>query len=548
MTGKYPTILDKFCEFESSRASKLFLAEPVKGIYRHFTWQQAGNQVRRMAAALKQMGLGKDDKVAILSKNCAHWIITDLAISMAGCISVPLYPNITPEALNEIIIHSESKAIFIGKLDNPEELRKGVPHELIRITFPFYPNPDCLHWDELIKDIEPLQGQPGIDPQSLACIVYTSGTTGQPKGVMHTFHAVGFAVDSFLKSYPDIREEIFFSYLPLCHVAERMLVECGAVFTGSCVYFVESMDTFAKNLADTKPTIFLAVPRIWEKLQEAVLKKIPQKKLDLLLSVPIVSSIIKKAVQKKLGLNKAEFVFTGASPINPSVLRWFAKLGIIIQEAYGMTENVALSHSNRKGAVRFGTVGQSYEGVEVRLGKDNEVQVKSDANMLGYYKEPLLTAECFEDGFLRTGDEGSIDADGYLTITGRIKDQFKTSKGKYIMPAPIESKFLQNSQLSQVCVVGSGMPSAMVLCTLSESVRNQAKESLAAVLKEIISSVNKNLEHHEQLSKLIVLPEEWTIANGLLTPTLKIKRKMIDAGFGENYEKWSRANEPVVFV
>jgi long-chain acyl-CoA synthetase len=548
MTGYYPTIIDKFCEFESSRANKLFLAEPVKSVYQNFTWQQAGEQVRRMAAALKQMGLGKNDKVAILSKNCAHWIMTDLAISMAGCISVPLYPNITREALNEIIIHSESKAIFIGKLDNPDELRKGVPDDLIRITFPFYPNADCLNWNELIKDIEPLQGKPDIDPHSLACIVYTSGTTGQPKGVMHTFHAVGFAVNSFLISYPELREEIFFSYLPLCHVAERMLVECGAVFTGSSVYFVESMDTFAKNLSDTKPTVFLAVPRIWEKLQEGVLKKMPQKKLDRLLAIPIVSSIIKKGIQKKLGLSRAEFIFTGASPINPAVLRWFAKLGIIIQEAYGMTENVALSHSNRKGAVRFGTVGQSYEGVEVRLGKDNEVQVKSEASMLGYYKEPELTAECFEDGFLRTGDEGSIDADGFLSITGRIKDQFKTSKGKYIMPAPIESKFLQNPQMAQVCVVGSGLSSALTLCTLSESAKVKSTGELEIVLKEILSSVNRGLEHHEQISKLIILKDEWTVANGLLTPTLKIKRKMIDENFGTQYGNWMQRAETVIFV
>lgn len=548
MASQYPSIIDKFCEFELSRANKLFLAEPVKAVYQKFTWGEAGNQVRCMAAALKKMGLGKNDKVAILSKNCAHWVMSDLAIAMAGCISVPLYPNITPEALREIIVHSESKAIFIGKLDNPEELKKGIPDELIRITFPFYPNAGCLNWDELIEETEPLQGKPDIDPQSLACIVYTSGTTGQPKGVMHTFHAVAFAVDSFLKSYPDINEEIFFSYLPLCHVAERMLVECGAVFTGSSVYFVESMDTFAKNLADTKPTVFLAVPRIWEKLQEGVLKKLPQKKLDRLLSIPVVSSIIKKSIRKKLGLANAAFIFTGASPINLSVLHWFAKLGIIIQEAYGMTENVALSHSNRKGAVRFGTVGQAYDGVEVRLGKDNEVQVKSDASMLGYYKEPALTAECFDEGFLRTGDEGAIDADGYLTITGRIKDQFKTSKGKYIMPAPIESRFLEHNHLGQVCVVGSGMPNAIALCTLSEPAKTQSRETLADELKATLEAVNKVLEHHEKLLKLVVLPEEWTVANGLLTPTLKIKRKMIDAGFGEQYEVWSREKDPVLFV
>ncbi len=548
MLRPLPTMLDKFCEFEQTRANKLFLAEPVKGVYQTFTWQEAGSQVRRMAAALRGMGLGKDDKVAILSKNCAHWIMADLAISMAGCISVPLYPNITPDALREIIDHSESKAIFIGKLDNPEELRTGVPDKLLQISFPFYPNAGCLNWDELIKQQEGITGKPDIDPQALACIVYTSGTTGQPKGVMHTFYAVAYAVDAFLISYPEIKEEIFFSYLPLCHVAERMLVECGAIFTGSTVYFVESMDTFASNLAHTKPTIFLAVPRIWEKLQEGILKKIPQQKLDRLLSIPLVSTVIKKAIKKKLGLTNARFLFTGASPINPALLRWFARLDILIQEAYGMTENLALSHSNRRGAVKFGTVGQSYTGVEVRLGKDNEVQVKSPANMLGYYKEPGLTAECFEEGFLRTGDEGSIDSEGYLTITGRIKDQFKTSKGKYIMPAPVESKLLQTPELAQVCVVGSGMPNAMALCTLSESARKHALEQLQEILHHALAAVNKSLEHHEQLTKLIVLREEWTIQNGLLTPTLKIKRKMIDACFGELYPEWSKTTHKVIFA
>jgi len=548
MTTRYPTIIDKFCEFESAHANKLFLAEPVKGIYQTFTWQEAGSQVRRMAAALQQMGLGKNDKVAILSKNCAHWIMTDLAIAMAGCISVPLYPNITADALREIIIHSESKAIFIGKLDNPDELRKGVPDELMRITFPFYPNINCLNWNDLIANQQGITGKPDIDALSLACIVYTSGTTGQPKGVMHTFHAVGFAVNSFLVSYPDIKEEIFFSYLPLCHVAERMLVECGAIFTGSTVYFVESMDTFAKNLADTKPTVFLAVPRIWEKMQEGLLKKMPQQKLDRLLSIPIVSWLIKRTIRKKMGLNNARFVFTGASPINPALLRWFARLGIIIQEAYGMTENVALSHSNRKGAVRFGTVGQAYQGVEVRLGKDNEVQVKSDASMIGYYKEPVLTADCFEDGFLRTGDEGAIDAEGYLTITGRIKDQFKTSKGKYIMPALIESKLLQSPFAAQVCVIGSGMPSAMALCTLSETGKQQVRAILTKNLQEVLTDVNNGLEQHERLSKIIILPEEWTVFNGLLTPTLKIKRKMIDAAFAGLFETWSRVNDSILFV
>ncbi|MFZ6025434.1 MAG: AMP-binding protein [Bacteroidota bacterium] len=543
----YPNIIEKFCEYEASTPGHLFLSEPVKGVYQEFTWQQAGEQVRSMATALNAMGYGKDDKIAILSKNCAHWIMADLAIAMAGCVSVPLYPNISAETLQEIIIHSESKAIFIGKLDQPEQIRKGVPDSLTQISFPFYPNTGCINWDDLVAQHAPITHVPKPDPQELACIVYTSGTTGQSKGVMHTYHAMAFAVGEFLNNFPDIKKEVFFSYLPLCHVAERMLVECGTIFTGSTVYFVESLDTFAVNLAHTQPTVFLAVPRIWEKMQEGILKKMPQQKLDRLLKLPLISTMIKKMIRKKLGLAKARHIFTGASPINPALLLWYARLGIIIQEAYGMTENVALSHVNKKENARFGTVGQPYAGVEVRLGKDNEVQVKSDASMLGYYKEPALSAQYFEDGYLKTGDEGSIDAEGFLTITGRIKDQFKTGKGKYITPAPMENQLSSHQYIGQVCVVGSGQPAAMVLCTLTEQAKRTDLETVKTELTELLQHINNKLEHHEQLARMIICREEWTIVNGLLTPTLKIKRKNIDAQYGEHYANWYRSTEMIVF-
>jgi long-chain acyl-CoA synthetase len=547
MKKNYPLLVEKFYQFEASQPNDLFLSEPVNGIYREFTWAKAGQEIRSMAAALQNMGLGNEDKVCILSKNCAHWIMADLAIAMAGCIAVPLYPNITPEAINEIILHSESKAIFVGKLDNPTYLRQGIPDSLIQITYPFYPNEGCINWDQLVKDTAPLEGTPTPDSEKLASIVYTSGTTGQPKGVMNSHGALGFAVDAFLKSYPHLHKETFFSYLPLCHVAERMLVECGGIYTGSTIYFVESMDTFAANLAHTQPTVFLAVPRIWEKLQEGILKKMPQKKLSRLLSIPGINWLIRFGIQKKLGLSRYKHAFTGASPINPAVLFWFQQLGIIIQEAYGMTENMALSHSNRKNSAKFGTVGPSYEGVEVRLGKDNEVLVKSEASMMGYFKEPELTAASFEDGFLKTGDEGMIDADGFLTITGRIKDQFKTSKGKYVMPAVIESKLLQAGLLSQVCVIGSGLPSAIAICTLSEPMKVNNADLQQAQLLDLMKQTNSQLEHHEKISKMIVLEEEWTTANGLLTPTLKIKRKAVDASFGEKYIPWSQREEAIIW-
>jgi long-chain acyl-CoA synthetase len=544
--ANYPTLIDKFCAFEASQPDQLFLSEPVNGTYKNFTWAQAGQQVRKMAAALNAMGLGKDDKVVILSKNCAHWIMADLAISFAGCVSVPMYPNMTADSIQQILEHSEAKAVFFGKLDGADQMRGGVPAHLITIGFPFYLEKNTLNWDDLVAQHEPVQGNPVKDSKALATIIYTSGTTGQPKGVMHNFHAIGFAVDRFLNHIPQIKKETFFSYLPLCHVAEKMLVKCGAIFTGSTIYFVENLDTFNANLVHTQPTVFLAVPRIWEKMQEGVLSKMPQKKLSTLLSIPIVSSVIKKAIKKKLGLSKARFIFTGASPISVALQEWFAKLDIIILEAYGMTENSALSHANRVGHHKFGTVGQTYENVEVRLSAENEVQVKSDASMLGYYKEPQLTAESFEDGFLKTGDEGSIDENGYLTITGRIKDQFKTSKGKYIMPAPIETKLLEHPLISQACVVGSGMTSAFVLCTLAPT--DQASESLGSDLSDYLDQVNSKLDHHERLSKMVICKEEWSIPNGLLTPTLKIKRKSIESYYGNNYDEWLKEEKKVIFV
>lgn len=545
---KYPSILDKFYQYEQQLGNQLFMAEPVNGEYQTFTWQQAGQQIRKMAAALKNMGFEPGSKIAILGKNSAHWMMADLAINMAGFTSIPMYPSLSADMLNSILVHSESKLIFLGKLDNYAAVEPGVPNGMPKITFPFYPNPGCDNWNDITANQTPLSENFSPDENSLACILYTSGTTGTPKGVMHSFRSSSFAVISFLKVFPDFNQEIFFSYLPLCHVAERMLVQFGVVYTGGTVYFVESLDTFSKNLSDTQPTIFLAVPRIWEKMREEILKKLPQKKLNIFLSIPIISGLLKKTLKKKLGLGRAKYIFTGASPISPALLTWYAKLGIIIQEAYGMTENNALSHVNTKKAPKFGTVGQTYEGVTVRLGLEDEVQVKSEASMLGYFKEPEMSAECFEDGFLKTGDTGSIDSEGYLTITGRIKDQFKTSKGKYVAPAPIENKIAESGLVAQVCVVGSGITQPLALCVLNESAKQLPKAELTQALAEAKKQLNHTLEHHEQISSWVIMNEDWTIANDLLTPTLKIKRRMIDARYGLHYTDWSNTKSDVIFA
>ena len=546
---KYPTILEKFYEFEKTRADSLFLSEPVNRIAQTFTWKQAGDEIRRIVTALQSMGLPEQAKIAILGKNSAHWILADLAIMMAGFVSVPLYPTLSAETLQSILEHSESKVIFIGKLDNYEELKAGIPSSIKKISFPFYPKKDCLDWNDLINKHPLSITNPVPDPGSLACIIYTSGTTGTSKGVMHSYYAHSYSLVTVIESLGnDFDSEQFFSYLPLCHVAERMVVEYTGVFCGGTIYFPESLETFSADLANAKPTVFLAVPRIWEKFQQEILKKISQRTLDRLLAIPLLSSVFKKFIKKKLGLSRAKYMLTGASPTKISLLQWFAKLDIIIQEAYGMTENMALSHINRKETARFGTVGQSYKGVEVRLGKDNEVLVKSPASMIGYYKEPELTEQSFEEEFLKTGDEGFIDEQGYLTITGRIKDQFKTSKGKYIAPAPIENKLLEDPHISQVCVVGSGQSRVLALCILTIKISEQEKEKITFLLKKLLQKVNAKLEHHEQLAKLVVVSEEWTVANGFFTPTLKIKRKSIESYYSSYYSQWEQTAEDIIFL
>jgi long-chain acyl-CoA synthetase len=334
---------------------------------------------------------------------------------------------------------------------------------------------------------------------------------------MHTHYAHAYSLLTVMEALgEELKDEVFFSYLPLSHIAERMVVEYCGIFTGGTIYFPESLQTFSKDLQAAQPTIFLAVPRIWEKFREEISKKIPSTRLSFLLRLPVLGTALRKLLQKKLGLSRVRFALSGASPLHPSLPVFFNQLGIIIQEAYGMTENMALATINRKKAVKIGTVGPSYPGVELVIGADHEVLTKSPANMIGYYKEPALTAASFENGFLKTGDEGRLDEEGYLTITGRIKDLFKTSKGKYVAPAPIEKLLLEHSVFEQVCVVGSGESNALALCMLNAT--SQSVKELYEKLSAIRRQVNQQLETHEQLAKLVVVRDEWTIANGFFTP------------------------------
>jgi long-chain acyl-CoA synthetase len=544
MTASSP--LERFLHWEKENPNDIFLRQPFAGQWKTWTFQQAGEETRKIAAGILALNFPEKSNIALLSKNCAHWIMADLAIMMAGHISVPLYATLTAPSIRQILEHSVSKAIIIGKLDDYSSQQEGIPSAMIRIGMEIYGVQENQSWEKMIAREKPQVKLATWNVDDLMSIMYTSGTTGHPKGVMHTvgnFNATKIAMDEL--GIP-MRPKLF-SYLPMSHIAERVGIEMCGIYRGGEFSFAESLETFPKNLSETQPNVFFAVPRIWAKFREKILEKMPQKKLSLLLFIPIVNSIVKKGIQKKLGLTEAIHIFSGAAPISIDLLKWFESIGITILQGIGMTEDCIYSHCNRVGRNKFGSVGLPFSGMNIKIGSDGELRLKGPANMTGYYKEPGLTAEAFdEEGYLKTGDKGEIDKEGFLTIVGRIKDQFKTDKGKYVSPAPIEMMLLANADIEQVCVVGMGIPQPIALTVLSAAGKSKSKEELIESLSASLVEVNGGLESYEKLEKSVIMKGDWSIANGLMTPTMKVKRNEVEKIHVPKYSTWYHAKEGTV--
>ncbi len=549
--------LQRLYHWERVAADRVALTQPMGGgVVRDFTWKDVLDQTRRMAAYLRSQGLQPGDKVAILSKNTAWWLMADWAIWMGGFVSVPLYPTLAAETIRQILAHSEAKLLFVGKLDGFDGMKAGIPPGLPCIGMPLAPSNAYAQWDDIIVKTAPLQGEPVRDGDELATIMYTSGTTGMPKGVMHSFATFAWSVTSGLKRVPAINQGArMLSYLPLSHVAERTLVEHGQLATGMHVYFAESLDTFTADLQRARPTVFFSVPRLWVKFQQGINAKMPPKKLDRLLGIPILGGIVRKKILTALGLQECEFAAGGAAPMPPELLRWYNKLGLDLVEVYGMTENCGVSHATLPGKSRPGTVGLPYEGVQCRLDPSNgEIQVKSEGLMLGYYKEPEQTKAAFtDDGWLHTGDKGALDAEGNLKITGRVKDLFKTSKGKYVAPAPIEDRLVMHAAVEACCVTGAnlGQPLGIVMLNVDAITRTReaaGRSELESSLGAHLQRINESLDPHEQLDCLVVVTEPWTVDNGFITPTFKVKRNRIEEVYAPRYDSWVGARKPVLWV
>lgn len=549
MSSAFRLPLDVFYEREARHPRQRFLVQPIGGgQVETLTWADVGHQARCAAHWLRSRELPPGSHIALISKNCAHWIIADLAIWMAGHVSVPLYPNLTAESVNQVLTHSESVLAFIGKLDDWPGMSPGVPAGLTTVSLPLHPPGTFdFNWDDLQRS-SPIQDDPRPAAEQLATIIYTSGTTGLPKGVMHSFANLGFATTRGTQLFGLNENDRLLSYLPLCHVAERMFVELASIYTGQTVFFAESLDTFLADLKRARPTAMFGVPRIWTKFQMGVYSKIPAKRLDFLLGLPFIGKRIGHKVLAGLGLDALRVALSGAAPVPLTLLRWYQKLGLDVLEVYGMTESCGYSHICLPGQYKEGWIGRPCPDVEVRIDESGEVQVRSQANMLGYFKEPQKTAETLtEDGFLRTGDKGEQDAEGRLRLTGRLKEIFKTSKGKYVAPAPIENRLAVHSRIEQVCVVGDGLSAPLGLCVLSAVGREEPRAPLHSSLEKLLEEVNAVLDKHERLRRLVVVKDSWAVENGFLTPTLKIKRNIIEDTYGARFEEWSERSEAVLW-
>jgi len=561
MAEETKTIIDYFFENVEKYGDKTFMTQPMGGgddNVKTFSYNQILAEAKKVAGYIESLAYPPKSQIAILSKNCAFWVIADIGIWLAGHVSVPVYPTLTADTTRYILEHSESKMVFIGKLDEKPwaEMKGGIPSDIDSVSFPLCPEDtgSAKAWADVIEECAPIATPVPRTREEMATIIYTSGSTGKPKGVMTSYKALTDTCKGMKELLNVTQEDRWISYLPVAHGMERWLGMCLPMYVGMQVWFAEKLTTFVADLNRCEPTLFLSVPRLWTKFQAGVFSKLPEKKLNFFLKIPIIKTVIKKKLLKGLGLAEVRFAGSGSAPLPEALMTWYRNLGLQLQEGYGMTENFNYSHTTKPGDHRVGYVGNAYDDVLCRIAEDGEIQVKSPGAMMGYFKNPEATAEAFtSDGYVRTGDKGILDEKQRLKITGRTKEIFKTSKGKYVAPSPIENELISNQHVELACVGGKSQPQPFAIIQLSEGPKMKAIEgesgraTLAKDLEAHLKVVNPKFDGHEHLQFLVVVKDDWLPENGFLTPTQKIKRAVIEDTYDPKVEGWYAAKKKVIW-
>jgi long-subunit acyl-CoA synthetase (AMP-forming) len=529
-------------KWAEERPNDIYLKQIINREFVEYTFAEVADKALRLVSALKAQGIESGDKVALVSKNCAEWFICDLAFMLGDYISVPIFPTAGAETIEYCLTHSESKALIVGKLDSADavsDVMNNLP-ELLTISLPYDSAPECNHsFSALVATYPPSEARPKHYDDKLMSIVYTSGTSGVPKGAMLTYGAFSWSAQKLIVHIGIQEDDRLFSYLPLAHITERVYIFGSSIMGGVQTAFPESLDTFIQDVKMQRPTLFISVPRLWALFQQRIQDTLPQRKLNILLKIPIVRSIVKKKIADALGLDQGRVIGCGSAPVSPALLEWYHSVGINITEAWGMTESFAYSTLNHPfRADKIGTVGNAGPGIELKIAADEEIMVRSQGMFTGYYKNPEETAASFDDdGWLHTGDIGTLDEEGYLTILGRKKDTFKTAKGKFVAPVPIEKKLYEYGKVEMMCLVGLGMP-APILLAVPHAFPNFDRERYERRAEKVINRINQELESHEKIKGVLMIKDPWSIENGILTPTLKIKRHLLEKKYHDVGVNW----------
>jgi long-chain acyl-CoA synthetase len=583
-TARGTTIVDAFTATARAHPTRPALRWRSDSTWRSLTWQDYEQAVTEVAVGLRALGLQPGDRIGILATNRPAWHIADVGSLAAGLVTVPVYPTNAASQVGYLLDHSGARACivenmdqlakvllrrgdlptleWVGMIEEPSGLDDGFVRSLdeVRTTGAALAGESTRLLDDLVKE---------VTPSDLATLVYTSGTTGPPKGAMIT-HANVMATMRSLTSLVEIRpDDRFLSFLPLSHITERSISHFGQIVSGAETWFARSFATVAEDLQACRPTLLFAVPRLWEKFQDGILEQVAaqhgpagrlaqrylavatgagDRSIVQAAEFELLDRMVGRTIRRRLGLDHARILACGAAPVHPDLLHWFHGIGLPIAEGYGQTEVSLCTSTNLPGATRIGTVGRPIPGVTVKISDDGEILVQGDNVCAGYWRDEASTRELVDgDGWMHSGDLGRLDPDGYLHVTGRKKDLIITAYGKNIAPGEIETSLRLAPLIGQAVVVGDGRPYLTALLTLDAEAaaewaarrgRSLDLEALTedpdlhAELGTVIDAVNATRSHAEGIRRWRVLPHDLTLARDELTPTLKVKRNVV-------IERWS---------
>jgi long-chain acyl-CoA synthetase len=558
------------------RPSHVAYQAKVNGRWQPTTWRGYADQVRAAARALMTLGFQRGAKVAILGFNRPEWVILDHAAMMAGGAAAGIYTTCSAEEVQYIVHHSEALVVLVedaAQLAKIKAKRSEMPlcKWIVMMRGATATGDDVLTWDDFLAKAEGTPDQQldqrvdAIQQADLATLIYTSGTTGPPKGVMLSHENLAWTARSLIDIGGGVDTDVSLSYLPLSHIAEQMATIHMPATAGSTVYFSESIEKVPDNLKESRPTVFFGVPRIWEKFHAVLAGKLgevkggkakliawarkvctevnakrdrdlpPSRILDL--QYRLAHKLVIGKLKTALGFDRARSLISGAAPIAPDVLEFFASIDLPIREIYGQSEDTGPTSFNLPGRTKIGSVGPALPGLECKIGDDGEILIRGPNVFLGYFKEPEATAESLKDGWLCSGDLGQFDRDGFLTITGRKKEIIITAGGKNIAPKNIEAAIKQSPLVGEAVVIGDRRKFLTALVTLGDAAAKvEDRTQIRAQIQAQIDQVNASLARVEQVKKFAILPKPFGIDTGELTPTMKIKRKVVAQMYASEIE------------